>query len=103
MRSRFYSLVLVSILLWGPPLFGQDLGQLLARASKLWEFRKQSNRLDALPFIDPETRKVYLQWNETPISSFKLSGVEFTEHPDHVFMLVKIHSLLPNIGEIDRV
>jgi len=92
------------VLLSGLPVFGQDLKLLNERATRLWELRRQMNRVDALQLIEPETRQIYLQQNEQPISSFKVSGLEFTGNPNRVDLLVTVRSLQPAVGaETDRV
>jgi hypothetical protein len=83
--------------------FGQDLSQLPARATKLWELRKQANKLEALQFIDQDTRKTYLQWSEPPILNFKVTGLEFTDDRNKVEVLLRVRSILPQIGEIDLI
>jgi hypothetical protein len=92
------------VFLSGLPLFGQDLGQLNQRATRLWELRRQMNRVDALQLIEPETRQIYFQQNEQPITSFKISGLEFTGNPNRVDLLVTVRSIQPAVGaETDRV
>jgi hypothetical protein len=102
MRSIIGSFIVAFAFLGGLSASAQDLGQLRARASKLWELRKQSNKLDALQFIEAQTRQTYLQWNESPIINFRLSGLQFTDDPNRVDMLVTVRSLLFQVGELDR-
>src|SRR5262245_40355780 len=90
------------LLLAGTPVLSQDLGQLRSRASQLWELRSQSKRSTALEFIDPDTRDLYLRQNEGPISNFRVAGLEFTEDNNKVDVLVKLKSMVPNIGEIEK-
>jgi hypothetical protein len=85
------------------PVLGQDLGQLTDRASKFWESRKSLKKADALQFVDPGTLETYLQLSDSPISSFKLSGLEFTDDARRVNVLVKVRSLVPSVGEMDRI
>ena len=73
-----------------------------SRASQFWELRSQVKRSSALQFIDPETRDLYLQLNEGPIANFKVSGLEFTEDNNKVDVLVKVKSMVPNVGEIEK-
>jgi len=92
------------VFLIGLPVFGQDLKLLNERATRLWELRRQMNRVDALQLIEPETRQIYLQQNEQPISSFKVSGLEFTGNPNRVDLLVTVRSFQPAVGaETDSV
>lgn len=93
---------LASLIVTALPLFSQDLGQLKDRVSRLWELRSQQKRLDALQLIDPETRDLYLQLNEAPLPNFKIAGMEFTDDNNHVDVLVKVHTLITNLGEIDK-
>jgi hypothetical protein len=102
MRIKF-CMFLAIILVGQTAGFSQDLDQLPGRVSQLWEFRKNMNKVDALPLIDPETRKIYLQWNEPPFSAFTVTGIEFTGTPANVNVVLKVHALLPRIGEIDRI
>ena len=98
------TLLLLSILIGAVvPVLGQDLGQLTDRASKFWESRLRLKKADALQFVDPGTLETYLQLNDSPISSFKLSGLEFTDDARRVNVLVKVRSLVPNVGEMDRI
>lgn len=99
---KICSFILVCAFLGGLQASAQDLGQLPARASRLWDLRKQSNKLDALEFIEPQTRQSYLQWTESPILNFRLSGLEFTDDPTRVDVLVTVHFVLPALGELDR-
>src|ERR1051326_9596705 len=90
-------------LLYASSSFAQDLGQLRERALKLWDLRQKGNRLEALQLIEEKTRQTYLQVTEAPFSDFKLSGFEFTDDPNRMEVLVKVHTLVPKIGEIDKV
>src|SRR5436190_24280163 len=102
MRLRHY-VPLVFILLTAWPALAQDLSQLQDRATKLWDLRKQANKLDALQLIDPQTRQTYLQGNEPPIISFKVTGLEFTDDHNRIVVVAKIRQVLPQIGEMDLV
>lgn len=84
------------------PAFTQDLGQLMPRVSQFWEAKKQSNRVAAMRFIDPQTQNIFLENNESPFSTFKVTGVEFTDDLNRVDVLVKVRSLVPRVGELDR-
>jgi len=89
--------------LFSSSIFGQDLGQLPARASQFWGLLQQSNRLAAVELVDPETRQLYLQGTESPILGFKVSGLEFTDNAGRVDVIVKVRSLIPRAGEIERI
>jgi hypothetical protein len=92
------------VLVLGSPVLAQDLGQLTHRAEQFWEYRKQLNRVDALQFVEPETRKEYLQTTEYPIGSYKIAGLEFPDDfPKHVDVLVKVHGVVINMGEMDWI
>jgi hypothetical protein len=99
---RFRISVLAFSVLLTESIFAQDLSQLTARVSKLWEARSRVSRVEALEFIEPETRDTYLKMNEAPFFSFKISSIEFTDDPNHVDVLVKVRGLIPGIGEMDR-
>src|SRR5262245_39612801 len=103
MRMRISALPIVAILIGGISAFGQDLGQLQQRVVKLWESRKQSNRIDVLALVEPETQRAYLQNDDTPIIDFKLSGFEFTDDAGRINVTVKVRGLIPRIGELDRI
>jgi hypothetical protein len=94
---------LVGLLLGSSLASAQDLSQLFSRASQFWELRKQSNRPDALKYVEVPTQKVFLENNETPISGAKIVGFEFTDDPGRVDVSVKVRSLIPRVGELDRV
>ena len=84
-------------------VFGQDLNQLTTRVSKLWEARSKENRVEVLQLIDPETLNTYLRLPpENPFSAYKISGIEFTDDPTHVYVLLTVRGLIANIGELDR-
>jgi hypothetical protein len=83
--------------------FGQDLSQLQTRVSKLWEARSRLSRAEALKFIEPETQDVYLQQTETPVSSFKISSIEFGDDPTRVRVSVIVHGVTAGLAEMDRV
>jgi hypothetical protein len=102
MPLRTASAVLTLFFLSVPVCNAQDLGQLRARATKFWELRKQGNRLDALDLIEPQSKQNYLKWQEAPLISFKVTGLEFTDDPNQVTVTGIVHFLLPKIGEIDR-
>ncbi|PYS54941.1 MAG: hypothetical protein DMG13_06255, partial [Acidobacteria bacterium] len=70
---------------------------------KLWELRKQANKLEALQFIDQDTRKTYLQWSEPPILNFKVTGLEFTDDRNKVEVVLRVRSILPQLGEMDLI
>jgi hypothetical protein len=103
MRSRVFGLLLLSLLLHDISLSAQDLDQLRSRATKLWQLRQDTNKLEALNIIEPQTRADYIQWKEAPILSYTITGFEFTGEANRVHVLIKVHSIIPNIGEIDRV
>src|SRR5262245_27962656 len=103
MSARIRTATFLFLLLGWIPIFGQDLAQLKDRASKLWEFRVQSKKIDALQLIEPETRETYLQLNETPILSFKVFGLEFTDDPNRIDVFMKVRSVIANVGETDRI
>src|SRR5262245_38843433 len=103
MRIRISALPIVAILIGGISAFGQDLGQLQQRVVKLWEYRKQSNRLEVLALVEPETQRAYLQNDEAPISDFKLSGFEFTDDAGRVDVMVKVRGLISRVGELDHI
>ena len=100
MRLKHYAPI-AFILLTAWPAFAQDLSLLQDRAMKLWELRKQANKLDALQLIDPQTRQTYLQGNEPPIISFKVTGLEFTDDRNRIVVVSKVRQVLPQIGEMD--
>jgi hypothetical protein len=97
------SLTLACILVSVPCVFGQDLNLLVPRVFQLWELRQRSDKVGALRLIDPPTHNIFLTANETPILSYKISGIEFTDDPAHVNVLVKVRSVIPNVGELDRI
>jgi hypothetical protein len=103
MISKFV-LSSLCVLLGALPVLGQqgDFWQLIDRASRLWELRSQAKRVDALQLIEPETRDVYLQIPEFPISSFNVTGVEITADRNRLDVLTIVHSLVPRVGEMDR-
>src|SRR5262245_5659287 len=101
MRLRI-SLALIGLFLGSSLASAQDLSQLFSRASQFWELRKQSNRPDALKYVEAPTQKIFLENNDPPISSAKVTGFEFTDDPGRVDVLVKVHSLVARIGELDR-
>ena len=103
MRLKQYALALVCILLSAWFGSAQDLAQLPDRAAKLWELRKQANKLDALQFIETQARQTYLQWNEPRILDFKITGLEFTEDRNRIEVVSKVHEMLPQIGETDLI
>src|SRR6266705_52120 len=103
MRSKRWILLFAYSFLVSRAAFGQDLSQLPARAVKLWELRKEANKLEALQFIDPDTRKTYLQWSEPPILDFKVTGLEFTEDRNRVEVVSRVRSILPQLGETDLI
>jgi len=103
MRSKCWIPLLACIFLTAHAAFAQDLSQLPARAVKLWELRKQANKLEALQFIDQDTRKTYLQWSEPPILNFKVTGLEFTDDRSRVEVVLRVRSILPQIGELDLI
>ncbi len=102
MRSKV-TLTLICMLAVSLPAFPQDLGQLLSRASQFWELRKQSNRPDALRFVEAPTQRIFLENPDSPISSFKVVGFEFSDDPGRVDVLVRVRSLVPRVGELDRI
>src|SRR6185436_4264066 len=98
MRSRVFGLLLLSLLLHCISLSAQDLDQLRSRATKLWQLRQDTNKLEALNIIEPQTRADYIQWKEAPILSYTITGFEFTGEANRVHVLIKVHSIIPNIG-----
>src|SRR5437870_5427340 len=101
MRSKCWIPLLACIFLTAHAAFAQDLSQLPARAVKLWELRKQANKLEALQFIDQDTRKTYLQWSEPPIINFKVTGLEFTDDLNNVEVFLRVRSILSHVWDID--
>src|SRR6266571_1973352 len=101
MRSKHYTLPLVCILLSALSASAQDLAQLPDRAAKLWELRKQANKLDAVQFIEMQARQTYLQWNEPRILDFKITGLQFTEDRNRIEVVSKVREMLPQIGETE--
>jgi len=85
------------------PALSQDLQQLQNRARQLWQFRSEQKKIEAIELIEPATRNLYLQLNEIPFSSFKISGFDFTDDLTRVDVLTRIHALVPQIGEMDKV
>src|SRR5262245_20635903 len=83
-------IVLLGILLLSIPTHAQNLTRLTERASRLWEFRQKMNRTAALEFVVPEARNAFLQVSESPFSSFKLAGLEFTDNPNTVELLIHV-------------
>jgi hypothetical protein len=102
MRLRIYPLALFCMLVTSIG-FGQDLSQLQTRVSKLWEARSRLSRAEALKYIEPETQDLYLQQTETPISSFKISSIEFTDDPNRVRVSVTVHGVTAGLAEMDRL
>ena len=103
MRLKRSIVMLAYVFIGAHAAFGQDLSQLPGRAAKLWELRKQSNKLEALQFIDPDTHKTYLQRSEPPILDFKVTGLEFTEDRNRVEVVLRVRSILPQLGEMDLI
>src|SRR5213595_886259 len=100
MRLKLY-IPIAFILLTASAALAQDFSLLQDRATKLWELRKQGNKLDALQLIDPQSRQTYLQGNEPPIINFKVTGLEFTDDRNRIVVVSKVREVLPQIGEID--
>ena len=94
-----FACILVSV----SSVWGQDLNLLVPRVSQLWEFRKHSDKAGALRLVDPQTHNVFLSSNESPILSYKISGFEFTDDPNQVNVLINARSVIPNVGEMDRI
>jgi hypothetical protein len=92
-------LFLLSVQVSSPP----DLNQLPARVAKFWELRQQGHRLEALDFIEPQSKENYLKWKELPFSSFKVTGIDLTDDPNRVNVPVSVRFLLPEIGELNRI
>src|SRR5690349_15756769 len=103
MRKTIPPLVLSFCLLITGPAFGQDLGQLKERVSKMWEARARLNRTEVLKFIDAETQNAYLQLNEVPASSFKILAIEFTDNPSQVYVPVNVRGVAAGLAEMDRI
>src|SRR5215510_13896868 len=103
MRLKITFFTAACLILCSLSVSAQDLGQLPTRAAQFWQLRSQSNRLGALEFVDPDSRQLFAQGTESPILSFKVSGLEFSEDPTHIDVLVKVHSMIPGVGEVDRV
>src|SRR5262249_24336990 len=102
MRPRIFGLILFSLLGSTSVCLAQDLGKLPARATQLWELRKQRNTLEALPLIEPQRRQTYLTGGDSPFISYRISAIEFTDDPGRVMVVTTVHFTLPRIGEMDR-
>ena len=91
------------VCLSSPYLIAQDLAQLASRVSELWQFRQQGNRVGTLSLIEPQTQNEFLQANDSPIISFKISAIEFTDDdPNQLNVVVKVRSAVAQLGEVDR-
>jgi len=99
---RFKIFILTVCMLMTGSVFGQDLNQLTTRVSKLWEARSRNNTVEAMKFIDPETLNTFLRLPENPFSAYKISGIEFTDDPARVDVLLTVRGYIANVGELDR-
>src|SRR5262245_7309744 len=98
--------ILTAVLLFNTlPLHAQDLKQLRERVSALWMLRSQDppDKLGALRYVEPQSQRNFLQWNEPAILKFQIKGVEFTDDPGVFDVVIEKRFNLIGHGELDQI
>jgi hypothetical protein len=58
--------------------------------------------MGAVALLDPQTQNNFLQNSDPPIASFNVTGVEFTDDVNRVNVVLKVRSVLVQVGQVDR-
>jgi hypothetical protein len=107
--KKVFCLVLVCYLLPTSPILAQDLrlpkdtDKLIARAQKFWSSLASGQRLQALEFVLPEKKNLFLTGNPVPVLSAKVQGVDLTVDPDQATVRVSLRILgvVATSGEVN--
>jgi hypothetical protein len=102
MRFKVPQFFLLALLFTTTPAFGQDLRQLKQRVSKLWELRQQEHKkTEALSFVEPQSKELFLSWDEPTIVDFKMAGFEPSDDDNRLDVIMNYHFSSP-YGILER-
>ncbi len=88
----------IFLFLISTPASAQDLNRLRDRAQKLLQLRVTGNKGQAVQYVDSKQREDFLQSRPLPIQEPKIVGLEFTDDPALVYVVVKSKVVLPDLG-----
>ncbi len=78
-----------------------SLDALLLRANSYWSLLEKKDKLEALKYATPSSRKTLLARQDPPISNPRVTGFQLTGKPDEVQVIVTVKRFLPEIGTLD--
>ena len=81
------------------PILAQDLrlprdtDKLIARAQRFWTSVASGQRLQALEFVLPEKKNLFISGNPVPVLKARVQGVDLTADPDQATVRVSLNVL----------